>query len=122
MGVTNLVQYDDSNDIPHEQRERVSRTLTKIFPVNRAHNIRVLVDKLEEALQAPEKTFAATHDAAGERVIEFLHFVVDIFQYDTDNSNYGDNQCTEGNSSQVIPKSCKCMKILSTQNDAVFEK
>lgn len=61
-----------------------------------AHNVGVLVDELEEALQAPEEAFAATHDAARERVVKLLQLVVDVLKDDADYADYGDDERAEG--------------------------
>lgn len=54
-----LIQDNNSYNIPHEQRERISCTLAEVLPVYSTHYVCVLVYKLEEIFQAPEETFAA---------------------------------------------------------------
>lgn len=55
----------------------------------RAHDVRILIDELEEVLQAPAEAFAETHDTSREWIVEFLYLLVDVLQNDADHSNYG---------------------------------
>lgn len=104
---TPYLVYDDySNDISHEQRESVSRALTEAVSMYCAHDVRVLINELEEVLQAPAEALAETHDAFSERVFELLKFVVDPLQDYADYSNYGYDQRSQGNGTQVIPVTC----------------
>lgn len=59
-----LVQDNNSHNISHKQRECISCASAKIFAMDCAHDVRVLVDEFQEVLQAPEEAFAEAHNAS----------------------------------------------------------
>lgn len=67
-----LIQNNNPDNISHEQREGVSSTSTEVLSMNGAHNVRVLIDKLEETLETPEATLAEAHDASYNGIVELL--------------------------------------------------
>lgn len=52
-----MVNYGHSpQDISHQQKKRIFGRSAEVFPIHCDLNVRVLVQKLQEFLQAPEKT------------------------------------------------------------------
>lgn len=72
--------------------------------MNGAHYVGVLVDELEELLQAPKEAPAATHDGLNQIVVILLQLVVHILQEQPYQSTDGYDQGTESNSSDVVPE------------------
>lgn len=73
-----LIQNDNPDNISHEQREGVSCTGTEALSMNGAHNVSVLIDKLEETFETPKAALAEAHQASSEGIVEFLQLVVDV--------------------------------------------
>lgn len=91
--IGHLVQGHHSQYVSHQKIKRIFGTGAKVLSVDRAHNVRIPIDELEELLQHPEEAFHAAENRPGERIIELFQLVIDILE---DTANYPANCHNQG--------------------------
>ena len=77
----------------------------------RTHDVGILVNELEEAFQAPEKTLQTTHDGLGDRILILFQLAIDVLQDDSNYPAYGDDERAEGQRTQVVPAESRFVKF-----------
>lgn len=83
-----------------DEPEGVPSTGAETFAVESNLDVGILCDKLNVLIKAPENTSHAARDGLVYHVILVSHgfiFLVEIFEYNSDESNQGDNEGPESN-------------------------
>jgi len=86
--------------VSKDEPEGVPSTGAEILAVESNLDVSVLCDKLNVLIKAPENTSHAARDGLVDCIILVSHgfiFLVEIFEYNSDESNQGDNEGTESN-------------------------
>lgn len=102
-----LVHRNHPQNVPGQQAKRVLCTRAKALPVNRTHDVRVRVQELQKALQAPETALAKTQNRLNHPIVVLPQLVIDILQCssnDLANCNY---QRPESQRAQMVSHGAK---------------
>jgi len=73
--------------------------------VNSAHNVRVFVKELQEAIQTPEETAQTTLERFHKLVVVLFQFSVHYFKQGSHPTEKSQEERTKGRSSQMVSES-----------------